>query len=698
MKNVFTLLTIYALCFLSVNGLQAQDATIRGTILSDSKEGVPYAVVQVDRAADASFVKGSIADENGAFLVEGLAEGKYTLTISSLGFETLEAIPVELAKNEQKELGVLSTAVQSQQLEMVEVISKRPVLEMKTDMTVLNLSQMLTDGKNSLDALKFGPGVVIDDIMGSVSMNNKSDIQIMVNGKLLELTGNELIMYLKSIPANSVDRIELITNPSARYDAAATGGIINIRLKRNQDLGTKFFVEQNLQQAVNDRWNTTFSFNHQRKKLNVYGSFYYSLGDFETISSGRRFAATDQGEISFKNRSQKVVSWDSPSYRAGADYRFNDNHTIGILSQGFWSKSERNHNNVSEILDAQGVLDSTLRSTVVNPNDRFYQLLNANYRYEDTTGQSFNFDVDYGVSLFDQTNSLQNTVSYQSGAPDANSGRFIDAYTKLENISAKTDWVKPFRNGVRFETGLKIANITNSNDFQSFLDNSEGPPPILDSLQTNLFDYDETLMAAYVSMNYEIGKFGFQAGLRGERTRIKGVSTDLFNNKILRPDTTYFNLFPSLFVTYKISPAHKLRFSYSRRIFRPYYSDLNPFLFYDDPYTITRGNPFLSPQYSNSFELTYILFQAVNISASYSYTNDLISDISFQDGRTITNTKENINRQDNLNFNFSAPTEITDWWGGYLWVGVYANLFDDKVGGEELSFNQWGLNSFLSQT
>ncbi|MEO1626653.1 MAG: TonB-dependent receptor, partial [Bacteroidota bacterium] len=687
---------IVFLLLLCAAGLQGQNAQLKGVVKTADGTPVPYATVQLHQAADTAFLKGAIADDQGAFVLAQLAEGTYLLNSSSVGLEDAALQQIELAKDQQLDVGVIQMNVSAQMLDEVVVKSLRPILEQKPDMTVLNLDNMQTQGKNSLDVLRFGPGVLVD-FTGNVSLNNRQGVVIMINGKPSELVGEDLAMFLRSIPANSIKKIEIISNPSARYDAQGTGGIINIVMKRDQSLGTKVYVEQNFEYGVNDRWNSSIRFDHRWEKINLYGDYHYSIGDWESINRGERFATTNGEEILFDQNSVKVQNWKSPNYQFGGDYFIDDRQTVGVLVRGFRSDSEGLTNAVSDIRNASGDIDSVLTTRLFNPHDRSFDLFNVNYKYQDTSGNEFNIDFDYGRFDYRQQNDLDNELERFDGGPKSLFGQYSDADTDIRGYSVKADWKKPINRIFTLEAGAKATILGTDNHFDSFRKNYPENEMITDSLQTNTFEYDERVLAAYANFILQYKKFGFQFGLRGEQTNVEGLSTDLFGNRIRKPDSTYFNLFPSAFLTYRLSDMHKLRLSYSKRIARPYYGDLNPFVFYNDAFTVTEGNPFLIPEFTDSYELSYTYQDAATLSFSYSNTDNLIRSISTQNEEVITTRSINIGELNSYNINLSGPTPINNWWRGYLWIGAFANQYGGVVDNEQLNYTQIGVNGFISQ-
>ena len=689
--NKFTLLLVISLWSTALWGQQAR---LSGKILGEGQEPLALAVVKVEQASDSSFVKGSVADEEGNFIVEGLAAGRYQLNISNIGYSSVLISAFELSKGESKELGTIQMSVNATDLEVVTVKSLRPVVEQKIDMTVLNLNNMITDGKNSIDVLRYGPGVVVGQ-EGEVSMNNKSQLTIMINGKAVRAEGQKLGTILRSIQANTIERIEVISNPSARYDAAGSGGIINIVLKRRSNLGTKYYFEQDFQYAANDRWRTSLTVNHRTENMHLHATGYYSIGSYDFLTDGFRIATIDNEQTYFLQDFDNDQYWRSPTGNIGADFYLGERATVGLGVVGFQSTSGSRQSNISDVGFVGGPVDSILTTNFFNPHERYYLLYNANYRYEDTTGQRFTFDFDLGDLNFQQ---LRNTNSIIQGVTTGNTvmdDRNLDQSNIISLYSSKVDWVKPFSDRFKMELGAKVSFVGVDHSLESLHRPNGAEEFRNDSLQSNEFFYDETILAGYTNLTWRYKKWGFQAGTRLEQTRIKGLSVDLFDNRIAEPDSVYLSIFPSAFITYDFTPEHKVRASYSRRINRPHYSDINPFSYFDNIYSFFRGNSSLGPDFTDSYELSYSYLDAATVSFAYSNTFNLRTYFIVQEDGVDIGSFKNAGNIERLNINISTPMPLADWWNGFVWIGPYAQIYDGEVGNAPLAYTQWGVNGFM---
>ncbi len=680
------------------NTLMGQTGNINGFVVGENEEAVSLAVIELLEAQNSTFITGTIADDLGMFSIDDVAAGTYVLRVSSLGYEITSTEPFELGEGEEKGFGRISIQISATDLAEVVVKTHRPVLEQKIDMTVLNLSTMITKGKNSLDILRFGPGLMVTDA-GEVTMNNKSSLMIMINGKPQRSEGQKLGTILRAIPAESIERVEVISNPSSRYDAAGSAGIINIVLKTSGVEGTKYFLDQNIQYSVNDRWRTSLTINHRRKKFHIWTNLYYSFGSFDFPTLGYRIGTIDGQEVLFDQDFSNDQFWRSPTYTVGANYYLTEKSRLSFFTEGFHSQSGSDQVNVSRISSNGGeTIDSILTTFYDNPHDRHITTYNLSYLFEDTTGQRFSIDLDFGDNDFNQKRSILSESESLLDNSLFTDERFLDMDNLIQTYSGKVDWVRPLSKEFTFETGAKVA----FSNVDHFLDSSHRPngAEVLrtDSLQTNDFFYDEHIRAAYTNFSYKRGKIGLQAGLRAEQTRIDGRSVDLFENNILRPDSTYLNLFPSAFFTYAFSPRHRTRLSYSRRINRPHYSDINPFSYFHSLYSFWQGNSSLGPDLTDSYEVSYSFQDVFDFSVNYSRTTNLTTPFTVQVDGIDINSVKNAGSIEYLNINLSSPQAINDHWNAYVWVGVFAQFYDGEIGNAPLTYNIWGVNSYMSHT
>lgn len=575
---------------------------------------------------------------------------------------------------------VSADTLPDQQLLTVTVRARKVLVRTDADKTVLNVADDATaQGKTAYELLQQAPSVAIDP-NDNIRMAGKQGVTVFIDGKPTNLSASDLANLLRSTPASTIDAVELIANPSARFDAQGGAGIINLKLRRDKSLGLTGTASGSYGQSDHYRANAALDLNYRAKRLNLFGK----------VAGSDNFQITNVGidrTLAGKNFVQRGFDTDGTRavvYKAGADYFVGTRHTIGLIVSGNTASNRFNTNTTTGIFNAPGqiVADTTLVNRVDNPsrNNRVNAALN--YRYADTTGLELNLDAD--LTQFD--NAAPNFIlsNYLGAAQQSlftRQNRF-EATTGITILTLKSDLVKEWRarpgfdGSVKLETGLKHTDVQTDNDLLAFT----GPEDRPDAARTNRFMYRERVSAVYGSVNRSVGRWSVQGGLRAEYSAVRGQSTDLLNRRIDRPDrsvgpSTYLNLFPTAFVQYRATEKSQFAVNYGRRIGRPNYQSLNPFIYQIDPYTSERGNPFLRPTYTHNAELSYTYNYGSTLKLAYSQTSDFATDVIRQDGLAAYQTVANVGRSRGLNLSISSPYQFTKWWSMYLYAGATWNRF-----------------------
>jgi iron complex outermembrane receptor protein len=557
---------------------------------------------------------------------------------------------------------------------------------------------VLATGNTAMDVLERAPGVSVDKD-DNISLKGKQGVTVMINDKLTYLSAAQLATLLRSTDAGTIQTIELITNPSAKYDAAGNSGIINIKMKKNKTSGTNGTVSITGGLGTYVKQSEDFSINHKEGNLNVFGNF--SRGD---IPQGRvininRVVKDTAGVPNYFKQSSFMPSINHyNNYSFGADYDLSPKNTIGFAVNGYVNYYNQRNNNTTKIASSpNGAPDST-QQTVSDVNQQYknYTIdLNDTYKI-DTLGQEISASADFS-RFNNNSNAFYNTYfSPENGVQKAPLMLLNQTPSVITIKAAKVDYTKPLTKSLKLETGAKYSDVQTDNNLEAQRQNSSGVF-VNDTTQTNRFIYDEKIAAGYVNFTKTWKDFSVELGLRGEYTSSRG---DLVTQDSIA-QRKYFNLFPSLFVHRTFNDKNDLTFSYSRRIDRPDYSDLNPFVFYLDQYTYSEGNPFLRPQYTNSFELDYTYNKSINLSLNYAHTSDAIQEIILTDPvkQASYETHLNISSQDSYSASINAPFTITKWWTGNFDGNLYRLQFkSDTLSGGSLDKGQTAYNLKLTQT
>ena len=577
-------------------------------------------------------------------------------------------------------------------LKEIVVTAKQPLIERQIDKVVVNVEgSVLAAGNNVLELLQRSPGVLVTP-QGAVMLEGKSGVMVMVDGKPAQLSGDQLVAFLQSMPAETVSKIELIARPSSKYDAEGVSGIINIRLKKNRNLGLNGTFSAGYTQSIHARLRTGLNLNYRPGKVNFFGNANLIDGAQSVGQTIERFA---DGKL-YDQTNPMVEQFGTKSFKAGADFFADERHTAGVLVLGNFYRNDSRKDNRTAISNENSVLiDSTLRSRILAPTQNNRLTYNVNYRFSDTLGNELTFDADRIAFSSAGTNTLENQ-RFDTGQVLQGKDVFLsDIGSDITVWSLKADYVKNRKNGLKLESGAKVNWTNSNNDIQSTREDDGISQP--DAGRSNRFDYRENIAAVYANIGKQGEKINWQLGLRAERTEVNGNSTDLYGNILNNPDTAYLGLFPTAYLQYTLKPMHQLGLSYNRRLSRPAYQDMNPFVWQIDPYTSERGNPYLRPAYTNSVEFTYTYKYAASASIAYSRTTDLVNTIARQQGDQAYTQPQNLQQQDNISLNINLPLPIQSWWEGYLWLGIWHNQFKSQLDEGQLDAGAFGGGCYLSQ-
>jgi len=567
-----------------------------------------------------------------------------------------------------------------QQLQAVTIRTRKILIRTDADKTVLNVADDATaQGKTAYELLQQAPGVAIDP-NDNIRMAGKPGVLVFIDGKPTNLSAADLANLLRATPAASIDKVELITNPSARFDAQGGAGIINLKLRRDKALGLTGNTSGGYGQSDHYRANFATDLNYRAKRLNLFGNAAMS-DNFQITNVG-----IDRllGQKAFLQRGYDTDGTRAVVYKAGVDYFVGTRHTIGVIISGNAGQNRFGTQTTTGIFNTRNQTrpDTNLVNLVDNPGRNNRTNTALNYRYADTTGLELNLDADFTRFGNNVPNLIMSNYFGADNLPLFTRQNRFNANTDITILTLKSDLVKEWKANstsnasVKLETGLKHTDVQTNNDLLAFAGLPEQP----DMSRTNRFAYRERVSAGYASLSRSVGKWSVQGGLRAEYSSVRGRSTDLLGRSVNRPDqnvgpTTYLDLFPTTFIQYQATNKSQFTMNYGRRIGRPNYQSLNPFIYQIDPYTSERGNPFLRPTYTHNAELSYTYNYATTLKLAVSRTNDFTTDVIRQDGLAAYQISANVGRADALNLSLSTPYQFTKWWSMYLYAGATWNRF-----------------------
>jgi hypothetical protein len=580
--------------------------------------------------------------------------------------------------------------LRSQILEEVVVRSIAPIIQVKTDRVLLNIDAMANSaGLNGLDLLRQAPGLSVDG-EENIKMSGKNGVQILLDGRLQTLSNQQITSLLKGLDASTIKTIEIIANPSAKYDAAGNAGIINLIFKKSGSNGTNGSISAGYQQMDHYRQNGAFNINNKSNKFNAFANGNYAKSlQFTKVNSERLLS-----DRSFVQSGIERQGYENPGLRTGLDYTINSRHKVGAVF---------NYNYLWDDFpsDASTVVLNNIKNdlihtaTIANLTENKFSA-NLNHQFSDTSGRSLSFDLDWLNYNSDLNNSVMNLLvnSNSKNSFSNNTGTGINLF------AFKSDGAIKIKETIDLEAGIKVsasktANLLNSEQSQ------EGFNPIL---QMNDFKYDERIYAAYGNFNSKWNKkWNFQFGLRTELTKMKGLSVDQDLNQTALPDTSYLNLFPTIYLRYQASDQHGFGISYNRRVDRPSFQDQNPYIYRIDYFVSNTGNPLLLPQFTQSVDLNYTYKGQTQFSLKFSQSKDMIEFVSTQKNDQVVGLPINAGVRSFINAVVSTPFNFGKLWSGYVNIEPYYQFYKAdlsaysglaKVNNGGLGFNGYISNVF----
>ncbi len=671
---------------------------IRGKVSGEAQEpnGKPlsFATILLLKVADSTLVKGAITSESGNYEIENVSGGRYLIAASMMGFQKTYSSPFEItAQATDIKMPVLKVLENAQTLQEVKVVTKKPFVEQQIDRMVVNVeNSIVSAGGTALEILEKAPGVTIDRQNDRLQLKGRQGVMVMIDGKLQQISMQDLMNMLQSMPSDNVEKIELITNPPAKYDAAGNTGIINIVLKKNKNFGTNGNYTLGAGYGRYEKLNASIGLNHRNAKVNSFGNVSVFHGRFQnTQSIDRTIAYKDQITYLDQN-SPRVGNPQNLSFRAGMDFFVSKKTTLGVLASGFLNQFRMNGISSTDFYDKTNTLTSRFETDTYNHNRLDNYTGNFNLKHDFGKGRELTADLDYSFFNGNSGNDLNTTYFTPAGAVTSKDIVRNIMPSTIGIAAAKVDYIQPLKNG-KFEAGAKSSLVDSDNDmrFENQVDNQW----ILDPTRSNRFKYKENINAAYANYSTKLNKkTQLQVGLRAEHTHSEGNSVTL-NNIVTRD---YVNLFPSVFVSRTLDTNNVLNISYSRRIDRPNYRNLNPFQFFLDPLTFEQGNPNLRPQFTNSFQITHVFKGAFSTTLGYSRINDVIANqIPKQipeENKTYVTT-ENLEHQDSYSLTLSLPIPINKWWTMQNNISAFYNRYRSFYYGADLDLGQFGASVFV---
>lgn len=656
------------LAFIAILISMASFAQVKGNISGTIKDGgdekvIASATVSLLRAKDSSLAKVAVADKLGNFSFEGVKDGNYFVSVTAVGhLKAFSGVfPIDDA-HPSKNLDVLQLQTSASSLGAVTVVAKKPFIERKADRTIINVEASATNaGSTAMEVLEKSPGVAVDKD-GNISLKGKQGVIVMIDGKQTYMSAQDLANYLQSLPSSNIEAIELMPNPSSKYDAAGRSGMINIRMKKNKLKGFNGSVNSTFGQGKYSRAFNSLNLNYRNGKFNFTSSLGSSYRrDFQQFQihreyftpAGNRTAVFDQGTRFNKERNNENAKF-------GLDFYATKKTTLGLVVSGYITPNTQHSSNTSFLKDGNETVNSIL-ATSSRDKEKWQNgsvNLNLSHRF-DSAGTTITADADmlnYKGIHTQQFYSDNYTPLWEKQSSDI---LVSDLPSAIKVYSLKTDFSKPFKSGLKLEAGAKTSYVKTDNNAGYF--NVIAGLPYADYTKSNNFTYSENINAGYVNLSRDIKKWSLQAGLRLENTNYKGKQ---FGNPTVADSSfkrSYTNLFPTVFAGYKMNEKNEFGFSYGRRISRPDYQDLNPFIFFIDKYTYEAGNPFLKPMFANTFEVSHTYNKFLTTTLNYTSSKDKFNEFFTQSGYATIVRQNNYGKASELSLSVTAELNPVKW-------------------------------------
>jgi hypothetical protein len=656
--------------------------SLAGSLRRPDGKPLEYANVLLLRATDSTLIRSTLSDEQGHFAFADVRPGRYRLRAQQLGYRDGRSAVVQVAGGAALALSPLVLLPTAQALGEVQVTGRKPVLERQLDRLVVHVDQLPTvAGGSAYDVIKGTPGVTVtaDDAIG---MQGKSGVLVLIDDRPVRLSQDALANMLRNMPAESIQTLEVITTPPAKYDAEGNAGILNIRTKQRQQPGWNADLTLRGAQGHYTRYGGGAVVGVKQKRVDLNGSYFLGrTRSFEDITQ----YATQRGPgqplpSELRAGSRRVNTARYHDAKAQLDFKTGSKSSAGVVANLYVLANPSQGTGTARTFVGAVPTDTTVQTQSRLGNSSFNYSVDGYYTVQlDSMGKSVAVDANYARFGTDQQQNFSNQVVDEAraqplGGPEQlrsslSGGTFIH--------SVKADVTLPFPK-FKLETGVKYSQVAATNDF--LFERAQGGGWVADTRRTNQFEYQENIYAAYGSASRDWQKLSVQLGLRGEYTRTLGTS----RTTQARNRNNYFQLFPTVYVQYKFSPAYQLNLSYSHRIERPAYSSLNPFLSYQSQYFSNQGNPFLLPSFTDAVEWTNVFAHDLSVAPFFNYTWQFASEYPLQN----LATRETTYTYGNLGYAYNyGVTVITPFALGKRWkvdnnLTVYEQAFHSTYAAE----------------
>ncbi|MDO1512880.1 outer membrane beta-barrel family protein [Maribacter confluentis] len=638
----------------------AQAYELKGSIKDQNQEPIPFASVFLLQVSDSTMVKGTSADEDGAFIMDNINEGLYFLQASYIG-QTSEYLALEIFMDTR--IGAILIPQRAEELNEVTVVGNRPAVERKVDRIVFNVENTALSQNSSWDILRQTPGVIVNN--DELKVRNQATT-VYINNRKVQLSSEEVRSLLENYQGAHIKSVEVIHNPPASYDAEG-GSVLNIITSKNVSLGYKGNVSAGYTQGVFPKYNFGTSHFYKTNKLNVNANYnYVPKKEYKGLLNTINFK-DERGVFSIWDTDfDQIIRTQAHIAALNIDYEIDDRNVLSLTTNTqLQPKRDAEYFQETIIRNGAGIIDSTFTTNSYLDEKKTNLSGDLTFKHTFKDQGSLNANAHYTYFYFNRGQDVGSDYFLPDGSFVREYNFFTIADQQIDIKTAQLDYSNYF-GSISFETGVKGSFIDSKSTLDYFLQNNGS------QFIANLSDdytYDENVYSAYVSLSKDWEKWSIKSGLRAEQTKSTGVSASVTTIN----DLEYLEFFPSIFVLHTINDDHSISLDYSRKLKRPRYDDLNPFRTYINERTFEEGNPNLTPNFSHNFNLNYTLQQEYFFDFYYRDNGRYISTLTFQDNTNLVvrDVTQNVLKSTSYGIDFTYGKSISNNWYLYSYISLF---------------------------
>ncbi|MGB1210335.1 MAG: TonB-dependent receptor domain-containing protein [Lacinutrix venerupis] len=680
---------LYALLFLSSSKIIAQEFTVSGTLLDEQSQTIPYANILILNESGA-LVTGKTTAEDGSFIFTNVEANNYTLSVSFMGFETFTK-EFELSSN--KSFGSIVLKENSETLDEVNLVSAKPTLNKESDRLIFNVANTALSEGSLLEVLRNTPGVLI--LNNAITVKNTVPT-VYINDKKVNLSATEITQLLENSPANTIKKVEVITNPPAKYDAES-GAVLNIVMTRNLITGYRGNVYGNYTQGVFPRYNAGINQFYKTNKINVNLNYSFTQSKINRENDNSVNYLDNSGSLDEKWETNNNRNTTSKTHNVNLnfDYFLDDSNTLSFSANGLIVPFfDYNIHGQTLIFDNTNTPIYNFNSLNQSNDDKHNLGFNLDFVHRFKNHGKLTFNAHYTDYNYKRDQNVNSEYFFSNSVDNFNTSFNTVSHQATNIKTSQIDYILPGNDGSEFAIGVKSSNINTDSDITQFDNDTVTGNTILNAENSNIYDYEESIFAAYTSYDKTWGKLNFRGGLRLENTNIDGLSVS--NN--VENMQNYLELFPTLNLMYSLKDNLSLYTNYNRSISRPSYQLLNPFNFFLNDNTVVTGNPNLLPSFTNHYIIGSQIGSRYTVEAYYKDISNQINEIPRQDNinNLLIYSPTNIGNTIEFGFDFITYFNIKDNWSVYFVTSLY-NVQDEAfIDNQHVKIDQWSNYTMLN--